>query len=101
MRCAQCGTDAAVGAAFCSRCGIRIMQPRPTAVREYALSRILPSWWHFAREILVATGLLGGGLYLLGGQGNLPAGALLVAGGAAVFGLTSVARRYSRPPAAG
>jgi uncharacterized membrane protein YdbT with pleckstrin-like domain len=71
------------------------MQPRPAAVREYALSRIMPSWWHFAREILVATGLLGGGLYFLGGQGNLGAGGLLLAGGAAVFGLTSVARRHS------
>lgn len=55
----------------------------------------MPSWWHFVRELLVATGLLGGGLYLLGGQGNLRAGGLLLAGGAAIFGLTSVARRHS------
>ncbi|MGH7841739.1 MAG: zinc-ribbon domain-containing protein, partial [Steroidobacteraceae bacterium] len=38
MRCAQCGTEAAAGAAFCSRCGARLQAPRPDAVREYALS---------------------------------------------------------------
>ena len=96
MRCAQCGAEAPPGAAFCSRCGVRVVQPRPAAVREYALSRILPSWWHFAREVLIAIALLGGGIYLLGGHpGNTPAGVLMVAGGAAVLGLTSLARRYT------
>lgn len=96
MRCAQCGTETPPGAAFCSRCGTRVAQPRPAAVREYALSRILPSWWHFTREILIAIAMLGGGLYLLGGRpGNARAGVPLAAGGAAVFGLISLARRYT------
>ena len=56
--------EATPGAAFCSRCGTRATQPRPAAVREYALSRILPSWWHFTREVAIAIAMLGGGAYL-------------------------------------
>ncbi len=82
------------GAAFCSRCGTRVAQPRPAAVREYALSRILPSWWHFTREVVIAIAMLGGGAYLLGGRaGNARGGILLMAGGAAVLGFISLARR--------
>src|SRR5208282_5763247 len=69
-------------------------QPRPAAVREYALSRILPSWWHFTREVAIAIAMLGGGAYLLGGHpGGARGGILLMAGGAAVLGLISLARR--------
>jgi uncharacterized membrane protein YdbT with pleckstrin-like domain len=96
MRCAQCGAEAPPGAAFCSRCGTRVMQPRPAAVREYALSRILPSWWHFARKLVFAIALFAGGIYLLATSKSEPlAGMLLMAGGAAVLGLTSLARRYT------
>ena len=70
------------------------MQPRPAAVREYALSRILPSWWHFAREVLIAIAMLGGGTYLLGSRhGNANAGMLLLAGGVLVLLLIGLARR--------
>ncbi|MBV8454618.1 MAG: PH domain-containing protein [Deltaproteobacteria bacterium] len=65
MRCPQCGFEAAPGATFCSRCGMRLFSPRPAAQREYALVRILPSWWHFLREIIVAVGLACGGLFIL------------------------------------
>ncbi|MBV8056826.1 MAG: zinc ribbon domain-containing protein, partial [Deltaproteobacteria bacterium] len=65
MRCPQCGFEAAPGATFCSRCGMRLLSPRPAAQREYALVRILPSWWHFLREIIVAVGLACGGLFIL------------------------------------
>lgn len=58
MRCPQCGFDAASGAAFCSRCGARLMSPRPEAKREYALSRIRQSWWRFAGVLAVALALL-------------------------------------------
>jgi uncharacterized membrane protein YdbT with pleckstrin-like domain len=70
------------------------MQPRPAAVREYALSRILPSWWHFARELLIVIAMLGGGAYLVvspRGYGN--AGLLLLAGGVVVLLLIGLARR--------
>jgi uncharacterized membrane protein YdbT with pleckstrin-like domain len=50
---------------FCSRCGTRLFSPRPAAQREYALVRILPSWWHFLREIILAVGLACGGLFIL------------------------------------
>jgi len=65
MRCPQCGFEAVQGAAFCSRCGTRLLAARPAAQREYVLVRILPSWWHFVREILLAVGLALGGLYFL------------------------------------
>src|SRR5438876_10225499 len=65
MRCPQCGFEAVQGAAFCSRCGTRLLSPRPSAKREYALVRIFPSWWHFAREILLAVALAVGGVYVV------------------------------------
>jgi len=58
MRCPQCGFDAAAGAAFCARCGARIFTPKPEDRREYALTRILPSWWHFAGPIAFAAIIL-------------------------------------------
>ncbi|HVN88230.1 MAG TPA: PH domain-containing protein [Candidatus Binataceae bacterium] len=91
MRCAQCGAEAAQGAAFCSRCGTRLQAPKPAAVREYALSRILPSWWHFAREIVIAIVMAGFGVTMLA-RGNGRPGILLMIGSVAVFGLIALAR---------
>jgi uncharacterized membrane protein YdbT with pleckstrin-like domain len=83
-------------ARFCSRCGARVSQPRPAAVRKYALSRIFPSWWHFARELVVAAILLGGGLYLLAApHGGSAGGFGLIAGSVLVFALATLARRYT------
>src|SRR5260370_15968248 len=81
MRCAQCGFDAGVGVAFCSRCGTRLSQPRPAAIREYALNRIVRSWWHFAREFVMAFAMCAGGLFLLcESPGDRLLGSLLVLG---------------------
>ena len=65
MRCPQCGTEAAQGAAFCSRCGTRLYAPRPAAQREFALLRVWPSWWRFARQIIFALALILAGIVLL------------------------------------
>ncbi len=54
MRCPQCGFDTAAGAAFCARCGARISTPKPEDRHEYALTRILPSWWHFTGPLAFA-----------------------------------------------
>jgi uncharacterized membrane protein YdbT with pleckstrin-like domain len=94
MRCVQCGAEAVQGAAFCSRCGSRLEAPRPAAVREYALSRILPSWWHFARDIAIAVAMAGSGLALMAApHGNARAGTVLVLTSAGVCGLIALARR--------
>src|SRR5579863_7764087 len=96
MRCSQCGFEAAQGAMFCARCGARLMAPRPEATREYAITRVLPSWWHFLREIFIAIALAGGGLYCLTvPRGNRGTGVLLLAAAGAVLGITSLARRYT------
>ena len=92
MRCVQCGAETAQGAAFCSRCGTRFQAPKPAAVREYALSRILPSWWHFAREMIIAIVMAGFGAAIIV-RGNGRAGLLLMIASAAVFGLIAMARR--------
>ena len=94
MRCVQCGAEAAQGAAFCSRCGTRVQEPRPAAVREYALSRILPSWWHFAREIAIAIITLGSGIATMSApKGSARTGLFLIIAAAGVFGLIALARR--------
>jgi len=54
-----------VGAAFCSRCGTRLSAPRPAAQREFALLRVWPSWWEFARPIIMALLVIGAGVFLL------------------------------------
>src|SRR5580704_12173763 len=96
MRCPQCGNEVAQGAAFCSRCGTRVMTPRPETKHEYALTRILPSWWHFFREIVTACVLAGAGIYRMVTHPGAPALALLMwAGAAAVLGMISLARRYT------
>ena len=91
MRCVQCGAEAMQGAAFCSRCGSRLHDPKPAATREYALSRIWPSWWHFAREIMIAVIIAGSGVAIIA-RGNGRGGFLLLIGSAAVFGLIALAR---------
>jgi membrane protein YdbS with pleckstrin-like domain len=55
----------AQGAAFCSRCGTRLFAARPAAQREFALLRVWPSWWEFARPIILALLVIGIGVYLL------------------------------------
>ena len=65
MRCPQCGFEALAGATFCSRCGSRLFSPRAATYREYALVRILPSWWHFLGQILAAIGLVACGVFVL------------------------------------
>jgi membrane protein YdbS with pleckstrin-like domain len=96
MRCPQCGFEALANATFCSRCGARIMTPRPETKHEYALTRILPSWWHFARSLLVVAAIFAAGLYnITAPQGNRRVGLLVIAAAAALMGLVHLARRYT------
>ncbi len=96
MRCPQCGSEAVQGATFCSRCGTRLSSPRPAAQREYALVRILPSWWHFLHEILLAIGLACGGLYILfASHLDFRLGLGLIAAAVLIITLATVHRRYT------
>jgi membrane protein YdbS with pleckstrin-like domain len=96
MRCPQCGFEAVQGATFCSRCGQRLVASRPAAQREYALTRILPSWWHFARAILLFIVLIAAGFYLLlAYRVDFLIGVGLLVAAAVVLTLTSLARRYT------
>jgi len=86
MRCPQCGTDAAQGAQFCARCGARLFQPRPEAVREFMLARAHPSLWYYGNLFLVGGILIAAGAGVLHtnaaawqlGFGLLGAGAVLI-----------------------
>jgi uncharacterized membrane protein YdbT with pleckstrin-like domain len=92
MRCPQCGFDALPGAAFCSRCGSRVVAPRPAAVREYALTKIHPSWWRFTGALTLATiALCTAGWFV--GQGRLELGGALLAIGLLIVGMTALSRR--------
>jgi membrane protein YdbS with pleckstrin-like domain len=72
------------------------MVPRPETRHEYALTRILPSWWHFARELFLVGLVLAGGLHNLSSpHGNRQAGLLLVALAVVLLGLVHLARRYT------
>src|SRR5215469_13608521 len=66
MRCTQCGNELALGAAFCSRCGARMLAPKPAAVREYGLAMFRPSLWRMAHVVFtgiafIVVGALGVG----------------------------------------
>ncbi|MGO9798650.1 MAG: PH domain-containing protein, partial [Candidatus Binatus sp.] len=65
MRCPQCGNDTQQGAAFCSRCGVRMYAPKPAAVREYALAQFRPSLWYYANGFLFGGVLIAIGAILL------------------------------------
>jgi membrane protein YdbS with pleckstrin-like domain len=94
MRCSQCGFETVLGATFCSRCGARLFSPGPATQREYALSRIFPSWWHFVGQILLALILAGAGLYILfGSQFDFRIGLGLVAAALLVITSASLQRR--------
>jgi membrane protein YdbS with pleckstrin-like domain len=96
MRCPQCGFEAVQGATFCSRCGARLFAPRPAAQREYALVRILPSWWHFVREILLALGMACGGLYILfASHLDFRIAIGLIAAALVIITLATLHRRYT------
>jgi len=64
MRCPQCGANSVGDAAFCSRCGTRLYEPKPADKREYAVMRVHPAWWHFIGAILFACALIAGGMAL-------------------------------------
>jgi len=95
MRCPQCGFEAAQGAAFCARCGTRMLMPHPETRHEYALTRIMPSWWHFAGGLFVVGMIVIVGLAELGAPHGTPRyGLLTLAAAAALLGLIHVRRRY-------
>jgi uncharacterized membrane protein YdbT with pleckstrin-like domain len=82
MRCPQCGFEAATGATFCSRCGQRMVTPRPEAKHEFALAKILPSWWQATGSFLSALVMAGlGALIFVHGRSGWPlaAGLLVLA----------------------
>jgi uncharacterized membrane protein YdbT with pleckstrin-like domain len=73
-----------------------MMMPHPETRHEYALTRVLPSWWHFLRELGIAVVLIAAGIYSLAApQGHPKAGALLIAAAAVVLAMVSITRRYT------
>jgi membrane protein YdbS with pleckstrin-like domain len=95
MRCPRCGFEALANAAFCSRCGTRVMTSRPEIRHEYALTRILPSWWHFARELTLVAVVFASGMYfMLAPQADRRAGLALIALAITIMSLVHLTRRY-------
>lgn len=93
MRCPQCGFSSVPDAAFCSRCGARLYEPKPADKREYALMRVMPSWWHFAGAIVLASALIAAGVAVrLARAGDWRVGAVLIAAGIARLALAGLER---------
>ncbi len=92
MRCPQCGSNSAADAMFCSRCGTRLYSPRPEEKREYALVRVMPSWWHFAGASVASGGLVVFGFALEFRHVDWRLGALLIAAGVARLALAGLER---------
>jgi len=69
--------------------------PRPETRHEYALTRILPSWWHFAGGLTVVVVLIALAILVMASpRGGIRAGVILLAIAAVLLGLISLARRY-------
>jgi uncharacterized membrane protein YdbT with pleckstrin-like domain len=95
MRCPQCGFETAGGAAFCSRCGARIFFARPESRHEYALSRIMTSWWSFAGSFVAAATLIGLSIVVqASGHNGRPIAIALFALGLLIF-IAAIASRRS------
>jgi uncharacterized membrane protein YdbT with pleckstrin-like domain len=72
------------------------MMPRPEAKHEYALTRILPSWWHYTGDLMIVMAIFLGSLYALAApRGNRLIGLALVALAFVIFGLIYLARSYT------
>ena len=68
--------------------------PRPETRHEYALTRILPSWWHFSGSLILVAILTAAGVGLLVvPHGGAPLAPILFALAALLFGMVSLARR--------
>src|SRR5258708_5439033 len=94
MRCTQCGNEVAADVTFCSRCGTRLMTPRPEQRHEYALVTVTPSWWRFAGGLSLATIAVAAGLSLIVRQHDLwRPGLVLMAAGTVLFVFTAITRR--------
>jgi uncharacterized membrane protein YdbT with pleckstrin-like domain len=65
MRCPQCGTESNPQAAFCSRCGAKILEVKPASVREYSIAMIRRSYWYYMGQIILGTILTSAGATLL------------------------------------
>jgi membrane protein YdbS with pleckstrin-like domain len=84
MRCPQCGFEAAAGAVFCSRCGTRVFVTRPESRHEFALSRIMTSWWTYLGSFVVAALLI---LLAIAAQASRQSGGRQIALGLFVLAL--------------
>lgn len=94
MRCPQCGFDALAQSAFCSRCGARLIQPKPAAVREYALALIRRSYWHYAQVFVIGGVMLAIGVTIIfGNPKNGLAGLVLMLVGLLILGIVPLANR--------
>ncbi len=94
MRCPQCGNEMAGGAAFCARCGTRLFTPKPEDKREYALVRVMQSWWHFAGAILLSVILVVAGFAVRFAHiGDWRLSAALMAAGFLRLGVAAIERR--------
>jgi uncharacterized membrane protein YdbT with pleckstrin-like domain len=72
------------------------MITRPETKHEYALTRILPSCWHYTRDLIVVVLILLGGLYgIAAPRGNRLIGLALIALAFIVFALIYLARSYT------
>lgn len=95
MRCPQCGSNSATDAAFCSRCGARLYEPKPADKREYALMRVNPAWWHFIAAILFSSFLIVAGFALeLSYTKDRRLGLLVCAAGIAKLAATALRRHF-------
>jgi uncharacterized membrane protein YdbT with pleckstrin-like domain len=65
MRCPQCGTESQSQAAFCSRCGAKMLEVKPAAVREYAIAMIRRSYWYYSGQIMLGAIFVSAGAALL------------------------------------
>jgi membrane protein YdbS with pleckstrin-like domain len=93
MRCPQCGNNTVADAAFCSRCGARLYEPKPADKREYALVRVMPSWWHFTGALIFSGTLIVAGFAARFAHfGDWRVGVLLIAAGIARLAMAGLQR---------
>ena len=68
--------------------------PKPETRREFALSRIMPSWWHFTGALALATAFfVTGGWAFFAGRPYWRLVPIGFVGAAILFGLVALARR--------
>ena len=94
MRCPQCGTESNPQAAFCGRCGAKLLEVKPASIREYSIALIRRSYWYYIGQLMTGAVLTcAGGTLIFKGPDLMKLGFVLIIIGIITWAIVPIAHR--------